>query len=131
MAGIGGDLAGLMSIMQRNKALREEKRQWDEGAEGRQASLQSTLLSNEKSKRELDSDDAFGEINELKDRGVLDIAGNFTADVLDQIENPESEEKAIAFTDGFSMVATRGMQKLKQLEPNQRISGYSKTSKLC
>ena len=29
MAGIGGDLAGIMSIMQRNKALREDRRQFN------------------------------------------------------------------------------------------------------
>jgi hypothetical protein len=128
MAGIGDNLAGIMGVMQRNKALREEKRQWNEGAEGRALETEGQRLSNETAQSELDSAEALAKMNELQDRGVLDAGGNFTANVLDQIENPENEEAAIAFTDGFSMIATRGMQQLSQLDSNQKVSGYSKTS---
>ena len=125
MAGIGGDLAGLMTIMQRNKALREEKRQWDEGAEGRAADTRLKTAQADAAETTLGQDDARGRIAANIERGVIDRNNQFNPQAFDIIEN--NGDGSYEITLGTMEYLTEGMRKHGSLDPNQKVVGYSKT----
>jgi hypothetical protein len=124
--GIGGDLAGLMSIMQRNKALREEKRQWDEGAEGRALVNEGQRLSNETAQDGLDREEARARLAASQERGSIDDQYRFNANTFSTLEGGgEDAHEATLEAMGY---LTEGMKVHGSLEDNQRVVGYSKTS---
>ena len=125
MAGIGDNLAGIMGIMQRNKALREDRRQWDEGAEGRAADTRFKIAEADKAENELNEEDARGRIAANIEREVIDRNNQFNPQAFDIIEN--NGENAYEMTLGTMEYLTEGMRKHGSLDPNQRVVGYSKT----
>jgi hypothetical protein len=126
MAGIGGDLAGLMTIMQRNKALREEKRQWDEGAEGRAADTRYKVSQADKAEREAGEEEARARLAASQERGSIDDQYRFNANTFSTLEGGgEDAHEATLEAMGY---LTEGMRVHGSLDPNQRVVGYSKTS---
>ena len=126
MAGIGGDLAGIMSIMQRNKALREERRQWDEGAEGREADTRLKVAQADAAENKLSQEEARARLAASQERGSIDDQYRFNADTFSTLES--GGEDAHGATLEAMGYLTEGMKVHGSLEDNQRVVGYSKTS---
>lgn len=126
MAGLAGDLTSMLNMMQRRKAMRLEQQRWNEEAPIRAAQTRKAEADAAASEAALAQDSSRGTMQTNQERGVLNPDYSFNSQAIDDIE--AGGEGAHEKTLGTMEVLTEGFRTHSQLDPNQRVVGYSKTS---